>query len=152
MRSRRAKAIKSGVHTFLDDREDDEIFIVEQLLKRNQNQYLVKCVGYEPEWMESVHIPSFLLELYQKTGKTKIPLPNIQSSSTNGSGSIVFNTLTWKSDATLRPWAPEMTSLFPGHNSEQSSTDETEGGPLTCNTKKDKDSRFHRHTAGIFIG
>ena len=42
--------------------------------------------------------------------------------------------------------------MFPDYVPEESNDlDSGEGPPLTCNTKKDKDSRFHRHMAEIFI-
>ena len=149
-RTRANKIVEFG-----DQREDDEVFIVEKVLRRNKNQHLVQCVGYEPEWMESIHIPSFLLEHFHKTGKCDIPVPQIQSSSTTGN--IVYQTLTWTPNDSLPTWTPPPSahtqSLFPGHSSDQADhTDHGNEGPLTCNTKKDKDSRFHRHTAGIFIG
>ena len=146
---RASRVVKDG-EEFADEREDDEVFIVEKIIKRNKSDYLVQCVGYEPEWIASEFIPSFILENFHKSGKTDIPLPRIQSSSTTGS--IVYNTLTWKSDPSLLLWTPadQTQRMFPGHSADQRS--EHEGGPLTCNTRKDKDSRFHRHTAGIFIG
>ena len=150
MRKVRNRTTKNGGDEFADEREDDEVFIAEAILKRNKTKYLVKCVGYEAEWMEMDIIPAFLLEHFQKTGRTNIPLPRILSSSTTGN--IVYNTLTWKSDCNLPTWTPETASLFPGHNTEESTTSEQIDGPLRCNTRKDKDSRFHRHSAGIFIG
>ena len=136
---------------FMDTRDDDEVFIAEAILKRDMDRYLVKCVGYEAEWMESTTIPSFLLEHFKTTGSTRIPLPHIMSTSTTGN--IVYNTLTWKHNPDLPLWRPNDPSMFPDYGPEESNDlDSGEGPPLTCNTKKDKDSRFHRHTAGIFIG
>ena len=149
MRKVRTRSAKNAGVAFPDEREDDEVFIAEAILKRKNTKYLVKCVGYEAEWMESEIVPSFLLEHFLNTGRTTIPLPQILSSSTTGN--IVYNTLTWKPNPDLPSWTPYMDTLFPGHVSEEEDVDLDEG-PLRCNTKKDKDSRFHRHTAGIFIG
>ena len=132
---------------FPDDREDDEVFIAEGILKRENDKYLVKFVGYEPEWMDMGTIPSFILEHFHKTGNTNIPRPHILSSSTTGN--TVYNTLTWTMDLSLPRFIPSMDTLFLGHGTEN--PDQVDG-PLRCNTKKDKDSRFHRHTAGIMVG
>ena len=152
MRKSKTRGAKSVLTEFLDEREDDELFIAEGILKRDKNKYLVKCVGYEPEWMDSKLIPSFLLEHFQSTGSKQIPHPHIMSS--NRTGNIVYNALTWKPESDLPIWNPEEPSLFSGHElEEEPAIEEThDEGPLKCNTKKDKDSRFHRHTAGIFIG
>ena len=87
---------------FPDDREDDEVFIAEGILKRENDKYLVKCVGYEPEWMDMGIIPSFLLEHFHKIGNTY-------------TGNIVYNTLTWTTGLSLPRFTPCMDTLFPGH-------------------------------------
>ena len=144
---RRLRSTRSTSLAFLDERDDDEVFIAEAILKREKDNYLVKCVGYEAEWMSIDVIPTFLLEHFHKTGNKKIPLPHILSSTSTGN--VVYNTLTWTADNTLPMWTPYADTLFPGHSSVENDDD---GVALRCNTKKDKDTRFHRHTAGIFIG
>ena len=154
MRKSKTRGSKREFTGFVDEREDDEIFIVEGIFKRDKDKYLVKCIGYEAEWMESKIIPSFLLEYFHSTGNTKIPQPHILSSIKTGN--IVYNALTWKGELNLPVWNPKASGLFGDHDDEESraENDDVEGlsGTLTCNTKKDKDTRFHRHTAGIFIG
>ena len=134
--------LKTRSGMFSDDRENDEVFIVEAILKREHEKYLVKCIGYEPEWMPMNVIPTFILEHFHNNGKTKLPQPHILS--TTSTGNIVYNTLTWTGDPTLPTWTPEMFADYEDI--------EDQDAQLRCNTKKDKDSRFHRHTAGIFIG
>ena len=133
----RVKRTRSKVATENDDeREDDEVFIVEKILKRKQDQYLIQCVGYEPEWMEAAHIPSFLLEHFHATGKSDIPLPYINSSSTTGS--ITFQSLSWKSDGSLTRWSPTSEALFPCEDLDQAASVDQAEGYLKCNTRKDK--------------
>ena len=107
-------------------------------------------MGYEAEWLDSNLIPSFLLEHFQSTGSTSIPYPSVMSSTSTGN--ITYKTLTWKPTDDLLPWVQDNSSTFPGFGPEESGYLNQEEVPLTCNTKKDKDTRFHRHTAGIFIG
>ena len=76
MRVKRTRS-KNSEHdkAFSDNREDDEVFIVEKIFKRKQSQYLVQCSGYQPAWIEAEYIPSFLKEYFHETGNVNIPPP-----------------------------------------------------------------------------
>ena len=133
MRVKRTRSKAANPNAFRDDRDDDEIFIVEKVLKRKKDQLLIQCVGYEPEWMESSHIPSFILEHFHATGKPDIPSPYIHSS--NKTGSIMFQSLSWKSDGSLPTWMPETSEWF---QSDDPDPEQNDIGSLRCNTRKDK--------------
>ena len=147
MRKKRTKKLKGAM--LEDDREDDEVFIVEKLMKRRKNECLVQCAGYEPEWIDCSLVPSFLLENFHSSGQEDIPLPRVVS--TSQSGGIVYKSLTWREDLSLPTLDHQTLSLFRDNKEGQIEKDTIER-PLNCNTRKDKDSRFHRHTCGIFIG
>ena len=149
MRKKRTRASKLKGAMLVDDREDDEVFIVEKLMNRRKNEVLVQCAGYEPEWMDCSLVPSFLLENFHSSGQEDIPLPRVVSSSQKGG--IVYKSLIWREDLSLPTLDHQNAALF--HNVQEGQTERyTTEKPLSCNTRKDKDSRFHRHTCGIFIG
>ena len=109
MRNLRTRSARS--FDFLDTRDDDEVFIVEAILKRDKSNYLVKFLSYEPEWIESNLIPSLLLEHFITTGQSRIPYPNkISSIST---GNIVYKALTWKTESNLPTWTQDNDAEFP---------------------------------------
>ena len=141
MRQKRTRTQKA-VSDFDDTREDDELFIVEKILKNDGENYLVQCMGYDPTWMPWKLIPSFLLENFHR-GIINVPLPRVKSLTSKGNTQLV--SLSWNAADEYPVWD------FESEDDDPSDT-EDEVQQLSCNTRKDKDLRFHRHTCGIFIG
>ena len=131
MRVKRTRS-KNSEHdkAFSDNREDDEVFIVEKIFKRKQSQYLVQCSGYQPAWIEAEYIPSFLKEYFHETGNVNIPPPFLHS--TIMSGNTALQSLSWKSDGTLPRWTPDNQNILSSEDEE----DERASDSLKCNTKK----------------
>ena len=140
MRIKRTRSKNSeNDKAFPDNREDDEVFIVERILNRKQSQYLVQCTGYQPEWIEAEFIPSFLKEHYHETGNVCIPAPFLHS--TIMSGNTALQSLSWRSDGTLPRWTPDNQNILTSEDEE----DERASDSLKCNTKKNKASFIYKH-------
>ena len=88
---------------------------------------------------ESGIIPKFIVDHYEKTGLSKIPIPRVKSS--RKVGSTVQHFLVYEDDPSLDTWVPLSNFTDVGDTVSQS-----------CRTEKDKDKRTHRHTCGIFVG
>ena len=87
-------------------------------------------------------ISSFLLKNFHRR-IINVPLPHVKSFTSKGNTQLV--SLSWNAADEYPVWD------FESEVDETTDTDD-EVQQLSCNTRKDKDSRFHRHTCGIFIG
>ena len=67
----------------------DNIFVLEEIAKKRESDkgldYLVKFENYEnPVWELSTSIPPFIINYYEKTGRSKIPPARIKHTKTVG--------------------------------------------------------------------
>ena len=136
----------------------DSVFTVETVLNARKNnnhiEYLVKFAGYpdhEACWEPSKNLPSFIVEHFKDTAKlgSPLPTPTIKLTRKVDENSEVYHHLEWK---TTRHSGKELElengeTLF-DLDSDKLAADEIKS---TCNTRKLKDKRDRRHSAGIII-
>ena len=136
----------------------DSIFTVESVLNarknKNKNEFLVKFAGFpfqEACWEPVTSLPTFIVEHYSvKTNLgTPPPTPTVKKTVKNGSGTEIFQHLEWKTSGL----DSEALKLRDGESLFDIDQDKLEQDEIlsTCNTRKVRDKRDRRHTAGILI-
>ena len=134
------------------------IFTLESVLnaRKNKNkiEFLVKFAGFpfqEACWEPVTYLPTFIVEHYSvKTNLgTPLPTPTVKKTVKNGSGTEIFQHLEWKTSGL----DSEALKLRDGESLFDIDQDKLEQDEIlsTCNTRKVRDKRDRRHTAGILI-
>ena len=110
--------------------------------------YLIKWENYdEPTWEPRDNIPEFILNYYEKTGRSDIPTARIKH--TKVVGGSRFHLLGWDDPSGEMNWEEEGAfNLQKSGESGESGETET----YSCNTQKDKDKRICRHSFGVLFG
>ena len=137
---------------------EDSVFVVESVLDARKNgndaEYLVKFSGYprtEACWEPMKNLPHFVIDFYGDKSKYGLPLPSptITETVKVDEASEVFHHLDWKisSIGNKNLEIEDGSSIF-DLNQDKLSEDEIKS---SCNTRKVKDKRDRRHTAGIII-
>jgi hypothetical protein len=138
---------------------NDSVFTVETVLnarkKKNNLEYLVKFAGFPfPDacWEPIGNLPSFIVEHYKDVSKhgTPLPKPSVKYTVQVGNGTEVYHHLEWKASHNV---GDKELSLKDGETLFDLDQDKLSEEELrsTCNTRKVKDKRDRRHTAGILI-
>ena len=136
----------------------DSVFTVETVLNARKNkdnlEYLVKFAGFPAQeacWEPVGNLPSFIVQFYYDETKhgSPLPLPSIKRTRKVGKNSEVYHHLDWD----LTKITNEKLQLENGEtlfdlNADNLSQEEIKS---TCNTRKVRDKRDRRHTAGILI-
>ena len=132
----------------------DTVYIVQSVLDtrkyKNTKEMLVKFAGFPEEascWEPAQNLPSFLLEFYKTKNNLKKPLPGPIVKRTKQVGSNeIFLDLEWSSKNSSK-------DTFASEDLFSLNADElcAEAMKSTCNTRKVRDKRDRRHTAGILI-
>lgn len=136
----------------------DSVFIVESVLnsrKTNKNiEYLVQfagCPATEACWEPIKNLPKFIVDYYEDGTKygSSIPPPSIKHTIRVAKTSEVYHHLEWKVG---QPSGREL-ELDNGKTLFDLDLDKLAKDEIrsTCNTRKVKDKRDRRHTAGIII-
>ena len=136
----------------------DSIFTVESVLnaRKNKNkiEFLVKFAGFpfqEACWEPVTSRPTFIVEHYSvKTNLgTPLPTPTVKKTVKNGSGTEIFQHLEWKTSGL----DSKALKLRDGESLFDIDQDKLEQDEIlsTCNTRKVRDKRDRRHTAGVLI-
>ena len=134
------------------------IFTVESVLnaRKNKNkiEFLVKFAGFpfqEACWEPVTSLPTFIVEHYSVITNlgTPLPTPTVKKTVKNGSGTEIFQHLEWKTSGL----DSEALKLRDGESLFDIDQDKLEQDEIlsTCNTRKVRDKRDRRHTAGILI-
>ena len=122
------------------------IFCYAGILKKrstnNGDMFLIKWENYdEPTWEPKTNIPEFILNYYEKTGRSDIPAARIKH--TKVVGGSRFHLLVWDDQAGEMNWEEDRAFEFLDHG---------ESEKYSCNTRKDKDKRICRHSFGVLFG
>ena len=136
----------------------DSVFIVETVMnaRRNKNdlEYLVKFAGYPLEeacWEPVKNLPTFIVSHYQDKHNHGLPLPKptVKRTVKIDDKTEVYHHLEWKSTNV----DGDVLELKEGETLIDLDQDKLTEEELlsSCNTRKVKDKRDRRHTAGIFI-
>ena len=132
----------------------DTVFIVQAVLEsrkvKKTTEFLVKFAGFPKEascWEPSKNLPEFILNFYknEKNLGKAIPGPKIKQTKHVENGTEMFVNLEWTNDASKE--------AFDGEDLFDLDADRLceEAMKSTCNTRKVRDKRDRRHTAGILI-
>ena len=128
----------------------DSVFIVERVLDRKGNQYLVMFSRFpeaEACWEPKSNLPAFIVDHYKEKGNLGAPLllPTIKRNQ-DRMHDLYFN-IDWTRQS------GDKLSLLSGQNLYDLDADRLseEVVKSTCNTRKNKNKRDRRHTAGILI-
>ena len=128
------------------------MFVVEGILEKKstkgQEKYLIKWENYEkPTWEPKSNIPDFIINYYEKTGRSTIPTARVKH--TKVVGGSRFHLLVWDDPSGEMNWEEE-DAFDISDSGETGETGETE--IYSCNTRKDKDKRICRHSFGVLFG
>ena len=106
-------------------------------------KYQLKIRDFETTlWEPKKNIPPFIVDYYEKTKKTTIPLPRIKSERKIGSQREIQ--LSWgEDDENLEEFIPISDLVVPDK--------EYEKLEVSCNTRKNI-ARIYRRSAGVFVG
>ena len=136
----------------------DSVFTVESVLNarkiNNDIEYFVKfagCPANEACWEPTKNLPTFIVEYYKDKYKhgSPLPLPSIKHTRRVDKTSEVYHHLEWKtSEAPGKELELENGETLFDLDEDKLAADEVRS---TCNTRKVKDKRDRRHTAGIII-
>ena len=132
----------------------DTVFIIQAVLSsrqvKGQKEYLVKFAGFPEEaacWEPTKNLPTFILDFYKIKANLSKPIPGPKVKRTKQVGNNeIFLELEWCSDKSSNV-AFESEELFALNADILCS----EAMRSTCNTRKVRDKRDRRHTAGILI-
>ena len=137
---------------------EDSVFVVESVLNTRKLvddvEYLVKFSGYPPSeacWEPGKNLPHFVVDFYGDKSKHGLPLPSptITETVKVDEASEVFHHLEWKmSKNTNKNLEIEDGCTLFDLNQDKLAEDEIKS---SCNTRKVKDKRDRRNTAGINI-
>ena len=136
----------------------DSVFTVEAILNaknvNNDIQYLVKFAGYpisEACWEPCKNLPTFITEYYKDKSKhgSPLPTPSIKHTRKVDHNSEIYHHLEWK---TTKHSGREL-KLQNGETLFDLDMDKLAADEIrsSCNTRKLKDKRDRRHSAGIII-
>ena len=129
---------------------DDNIYCIEKILKRSGTNFLVKFSGFpesEACWEPKVNLPTFIVKHYDNKDNIGGPLPNPTITPLNQAGKDAYFQIDWTSGTGEKLRLEDNESLFDLDADKLSD----EVLKSTCNTRKNKDKRDRRHTAGILI-
>ena len=119
--------------------------ILQKKSTERKDMYLIKWENYdEPTWEPQENIPNFILNYYEKTGRSDIPTARIKR--TKVVGGSRFHLLVWDDPSGEMNWEEEEAFNF----REFVESGDTEA--YSCNTQKDKDKRICRHSFGVLFG
>ena len=136
--------------------QKDSVFIIQSVLNsrknnKNNTEYLVKFAGFPDEaacWESSKNLPGFINKFYGKIenlGKA-LPKPSIKKTKHINNDSEIYLELEWGSTGDFQEYFEEE-DLFDLDADRLCE----EAMKSTCNTRKIRDKRDRRHTAGIAI-
>ena len=116
--------------------------ILDKKSSKGQDIYQIKWENYkDPTWEPRSNIPEFLINYYEKTGRSTIPAARIKH--TKVVGGSRFHLLVWDDASGEMNW--EEDDALEVFDSEETEV-------YSCNTKKDKDKRICRHSFGVLFG
>ena len=138
------------------DLKNDSVYIIQSVLDtrkvKNIVEYSVKFAGFPSSlscWETTKNLPNFVIDFYSKgenIGK-QIPGPRINRTTHVSNGTEMYIELEWsQTDLTKKVFEMEE-SLF-DIDADKLCEDEMKS---SCNTRKVRDKRNRRHTAGILI-
>lgn len=129
--------------------EQDEVYIVESIMKIKAKQVLVKWVGFpDPTWENENGIPKFIRNYYEKNpGKLGKALPNPKIKHTKKIGESVIHKLSWGDEPGAEWISDDFFKLLDDQGEILESTVST-----SCNTRKSRDKRQNVHSVGVFTG
>ena len=137
---------------------NDSVFTVETVFNVRKTkdviEYLVKFAGYsdlESCWEPAKNLPNFIVDHYKEKSNLGLPLPSpsIKLTRKVGQDSEVYHHLEWKiSEHPRKELELENGETLFDLDADKLSEEELVS---TCNTRKVKDKRDRRHTAGILI-
>ena len=115
-------------------------------------EFLVKFAGFPKQeacWEPAKNLPSFIVEYYQDKARYGLPLPTptIKQTIKLENDTEIYHHLEWKATAGKKLQLKEGETLF-DMNEDILSEEELQS---TCNTRKVRDKRDRRHSAGILI-
>jgi hypothetical protein len=151
LREYRSKSQKS--HLTLPD---DSVFIVESVLKsrklKKSVEFDVKFAGFPSSlscWEPAKNLPNFIVEFYCKDEniQKQIPGPRISKTTKLKNGAEMFIELEWNQKDKSKEILEVEEDLF-DIDADKLCADLLKS---SCNTRKVKDKRDRRHTAGILI-
>ena len=136
----------------------DSVFTVETVLNARNNknsiEYLVKFAGYPSNaacWEPCKNLPTFIVEYFKDKSKhsSPLPTPSIKKTKKVNNNSEVYHHLEWKTtEHTGKQLELENGETLFDLDVDKLAADEIKS---TCNTRKLKDKRDRRHSAGIII-
>ena len=137
---------------------NDSVFTVETVLNarivKSNLEYLVKFAGFSKQqacWEPVKNLPSFIVERFRDKTKfgAPLPTPSIKHTIKVDNNTEVYHHLEWKADYSTG----KVLELKDGETLFDIDQDILPEEELksTCNTRKVRDKRDRRHTAGILI-
>ena len=115
--------------------------VLKKKTTKTEDMYLIKWENYEnPTWEPKANIPEFIINYFEKTGRSNIPTARIKH--TKVVGGSKYHLLVWDDSPGEMNWEPEEAFDFDGAATEM----------YSCNTRKDKDKRLCRHSFGVLFG
>ena len=97
-------------------------------------------------WEPASIVPMFIINLFEKNGDSQVPKPKVKETKSMING-VEHVFLTWEDNDNL----PEVQDTYVLPEEEYDQLDAQRGEEDKCNTRKNKNGIFYRHSAGIFI-
>ena len=128
----------------------DSVYIVEKVFDKKNNNYLIKFNSFpesEACWEPGTHLSDFIKSFYKKKTNLKKILPSPKLGPQIIKGNEIYFEVDWTGKTGTHFELQDGQSIF-DLDADKLCDDVLKS---TCNTRKNKDKRCRRHTAGIFI-